>query len=157
MTYQKILVALDNSPHREEVFTKSLEIAKQDGAALMLFHCLPVEHSITPYSNLYGEELLNLSPVLREKLEQEKHDIEQWLTQYCQIAKEQGIEAEWTWKMGEAGFLIEELATSWHADLVIMGRRGISGIKELILGSVSSYVVHHVHCSVLIVQGKDLE
>jgi hypothetical protein len=36
-----------------------------------------------------------------------------------------------------------------------MGRRGRTGISELLLGSVSNYVTHHATCSVLIVQGKD--
>jgi glycosyltransferase involved in cell wall biosynthesis len=42
---------------------------------------------------------------------------------------------------------------NWDADLVVMGRRGLSGIKEMFLGSVSNYIIHHVPCSVLIVQG----
>lgn len=37
-------------------------------------------------------------------------------------------------------------------DLVVVGRRGLSGISEILMGSVSSYVVHHVSCDVLIVQ-----
>ncbi|MEO0350033.1 MAG: universal stress protein, partial [Cyanobacteria bacterium P01_A01_bin.15] len=41
----------------------------------------------------------------------------------------------------------------WNADLIMMGRRGRSGFSELLLGSVSNYVMHHAPCSVLTVQG----
>ena len=37
-------------------------------------------------------------------------------------------------------------------DLIIMGRRGLGMIKELMLGSVSNYVLHHATCPVMIVK-----
>jgi len=36
------------------------------------------------------------------------------------------------------------------ADLVVVGARGLGGVGRLLLGSVSSYVVHHASCSVLV-------
>jgi nucleotide-binding universal stress UspA family protein len=154
MVYQKILVALDRSSYTESVFTQALAIAKQDQASLILFHCLPIEHSITPYSNLYGEELLNFSATLREQLEKEKQEIETWLTEYSQKAQAQGVSAQWDWKMGEAGRILCDVAKAEKVDLVVIGRRGLRGIAEVFLGSVSNYVLHHVPCSVLVVQGK---
>ncbi len=44
------------------------------------------------------------------------------------------------------------MARNCGADVIVMGRRGHSGLSELILGSVSNYVLHHAPCSVLIVQ-----
>ncbi|MEY3330640.1 MAG: hypothetical protein RLZZ115_3525 [Cyanobacteriota bacterium] len=44
------------------------------------------------------------------------------------------------------------MTKKWGADLVIVGRRNRSELAELFLGSVSNYVVHHVKCSVLVVQ-----
>lgn len=41
---------------------------------------------------------------------------------------------------------------AWNADLIIMGSRGHSGLKELVLGSISKYVVHHALCSVMVVR-----
>ena len=46
----------------------------------------------------------------------------------------------------------EFLAKDWNADLIIMGRRGLTGLSEMFLGSVSNYVVHHASCSVLLIQ-----
>jgi nucleotide-binding universal stress UspA family protein len=53
--------------------------------------------------------------------------------------------------------MICQVAKDWGAELIMVGRRGNSGLSELILGSVSNYVVHHAHCSVLIVQLLDTE
>lgn len=49
--------------------------------------------------------------------------------------------------------MICDVARSWKADLIVLGRRGYSGVKELFLGSVSNYVLHHTPCSILTVQG----
>jgi nucleotide-binding universal stress UspA family protein len=39
-----------------------------------------------------------------------------------------------------------------EADLIIVGRKDRSGLEELLLGSVSSDVVHHAPCAVLVTQ-----
>jgi nucleotide-binding universal stress UspA family protein len=153
MPYKKILVALDRSFLSQSIFAQALEIAKQDGAALMLLHCIPLENQlVTPYGSFYGEELMNFSQAIREELEKENQEARQWLADYCQRANDQGIATEWDLKIGDAGRWIRDLAKSWEADLIVIGRRGLRGLSEMFLGSVSNYIVHHVHCSVLIVQ-----
>ena len=48
--------------------------------------------------------------------------------------------------------VIVDEAEAWHADLIIMGSRGLGAWNRLLLGSVSSGVVHHANCSVEIVR-----
>ncbi|NBD27875.1 universal stress protein [Paenibacillus glycinis] len=45
---------------------------------------------------------------------------------------------------------IIEYAERHHIDLILMGSRGLSGLKELVLGSVSHYVVRHANVPVFI-------
>jgi nucleotide-binding universal stress UspA family protein len=85
-----------------------------------------------------------------ESLKQEGREL---LTLLTNKAIAQGVNAEHTQEFGDAGRMICEVARNWQADLIILGRRGLSGIKEFFLGSVSNYVLHHAHCSVLTVQG----
>jgi nucleotide-binding universal stress UspA family protein len=47
---------------------------------------------------------------------------------------------------------IVEEAERWGADLIVMGSRGLGAWNRLLLGSVSSAVVHHAKCSVEIVR-----
>lgn len=48
--------------------------------------------------------------------------------------------------------VIVEEADRWGADLIIMGSRGLGAWNRLLLGSVSSAIVHHAKCSVEIVR-----
>jgi nucleotide-binding universal stress UspA family protein len=154
MVYQRILTPLDFSPSSEAVFNQALEIAQQNQASLMLLHCIPFE-SYLPYGSFFGEAWGNLPTILSEHLEQEKEQTIQRLSDYAQKAKNKGVPVEWDWKVGEAGAWIRKVSESWRADLIVLGRRGLSGLSEMLLGSVSNYVVHHVTCSVLIVPLKE--
>lgn len=154
MRYRKILVAIDRSPQADVVFEQALELAKTEEASLMLFHCLPSDlHSNSLYADVYGVGLVNYSHEMQEQVRKEREEAREWLASYCQTATAQGVPTEWDVKVGDAQKVIPELADSWDADLVVLGRRGHRGITEIVLGSVSNYVVHHAPCSVLIVQG----
>ena len=48
-----------------------------------------------------------------------------------------------------------ELAKNEKAELIVMGTRGLGTVRRTILGSVSDYVLHHVHCPILIYRHKD--
>jgi nucleotide-binding universal stress UspA family protein len=63
-----------------------------------------------------------------------------------------GVKGEYRQIYGHAAKTICKVAREENIDLIVIGRRGRSGLGELFLGSVSNYVLHHAPCSVLIVQ-----
>jgi nucleotide-binding universal stress UspA family protein len=67
-----------------------------------------------------------------------------------QFFSERGIEAEVVEGQGDPGAVIVEAAKD--ADLVVVGSRGLNPIERLLLGSVSSKVVHRAPCDVLVVR-----
>ena len=155
MSYQKILVAVDRSPLGEKVFQQAIALAKQNNASLMLFHCVPIESQVlSPYPSFYSEEMLNFSTIVQERLQQELTETQQWLESSVKKAQDLGVTTEFDWKVGEPGRWIRDLSISWQADLIIIGRRGLTGIKEMFLGSISNYIIHHAQCSVLVVQNS---
>lgn len=55
---------------------------------------------------------------------------------------------------GDAREEIIRMAEDWHADVVVLGARGLTPLKRALLGSVSTAVVRHAHCPVLVVRGR---
>jgi nucleotide-binding universal stress UspA family protein len=152
--YRKILVALDRSSQSDVVFEQAVELAKQEQAGLMLFHCLPFDvQGVGSYGDIFGRELINFSYEMQKQFNREREEARKWLADYAHKATEQGAATEWDLKIGDVGSRIRDLADAWNADLIVVGRRGRQGLAEIVLGSVSSYIVHHAPCSVLVVQG----
>jgi nucleotide-binding universal stress UspA family protein len=158
MGYQKILAAIDRPPRLGGVYEKAVEMAERMGASLLLSHCLPIEDIDTySYSDLYGANLINFSQVIHKQLEVRTEETRDWLQALKQQAQTRGITTAWELKLGNAGSTICKQAEHWGADLIVLGRRGHSGLSELLMGSVSSYVLHHAPCSVLVVQGQPVQ
>ncbi|MDJ0580443.1 universal stress protein [Crocosphaera sp.] len=149
---QKILVALASSEDAKIVLPKAIKIVEKNNSILKLFHCINSEVYLTPYGAFSTPEINQLVPKWRENLEEETEKVKQWLTEYSQQTASKGIQTEWDYLMGNPSSSIIKTAKDWNADLIIMGRRGLTGLSEMFLGSVSNYVVHHASCSVLLIQ-----
>lgn len=63
-----------------------------------------------------------------------------------------GIEPQTIEAIGDPGTTICEAAERDGYTMIVVGRRNQSGIKRVLLGSVSDRVAHHAHCDVLIVK-----
>lgn len=158
MFINKILVALDRSELSKQVFEQALALAKVTQASLMLLHVISAEEEGSPYMPVVYSGFDYYSGVRGQNLELYQ---EQWdafkreginmLQSFHAQADIAGVTTEFTQNSGSPGRCICDVSHSWGADLIIMGRRGHSGLKELFLGSVSNYVLHHAPCSVHIV------
>lgn len=157
--FHKILVALDSSESSHRVFDGAIALAKITGSSLMLLHVLSSEEESSPNVSMIG---LQYSPIATDEVihmyqrqwaEYENRGLEM-LRSYAEQAAADGIAAEFSQNSGSPGRTICELARTWEADLIVVGRRGHSGFNELLLGSVSNYVLHHAPCSVLTIQGQ---
>jgi nucleotide-binding universal stress UspA family protein len=65
-----------------------------------------------------------------------------------------GIVADSVAPTGDPGWAIVDEARRLGADLIVMGTRGRSTVTRLLLGSVSTSVLHHAPCDVLVVRGE---
>ncbi len=146
----RILVPVANSDSvGKSVFREALDLAKVTGANLRLLYVLSLEDKGTPGIL----SLMNTPEGKRAWEEFEKPGLD-ILKSFADEAIAAGVSTEYSQILGSPSRIICDVAQSWEADLIVMGRRGISGISELILGSVSNYVTHHAPCSVLVVQSS---
>jgi nucleotide-binding universal stress UspA family protein len=63
-----------------------------------------------------------------------------------------GFTAEPVYQLGNRAEKIMKVASKHHADLIVMGAQGLGAIDRFLLGSVSTRVVQHSQCSVLVVR-----
>ncbi|NEQ30160.1 MAG: universal stress protein [Leptolyngbya sp. SIO4C5] len=160
---QRILVAVDNSEHSQSVADEAIALAKALKAQLHFFHVL------LPLDGGYPNPLYITNDGMHSMLATESFQnyVNQWqvakeqgenlLNWYSQSARSEGLTVMCSQAVGDPSRAICNTAQQWRADLIMMGRRGRSGLSELLLGSVSNYVMHHADCSVLTVQGKAVE
>ncbi len=159
MTFQKILVALDcSSSEVETVFQEALKLAKVENSHLMLFHCISWENEdkINPLVGIGALGNVNLHKTFQkfsqESWTKEVNQVRSQLQNYCNLAKDQGIPVEYQYQVGNPSESICNQAHDWRADLVIVGRGNRLKWSELLLKSVSSFVLHHASCSVFVIQ-----
>jgi nucleotide-binding universal stress UspA family protein len=159
MSFKKIFAALDDSELSHRVFSQTLELAQANQAEVMLFHCITVNsfgQSAVPIPVDLGMNTQLMDQAYQTQsflLEREVKQSESLLKKYCDAAANQGVQVEFDSQMdGDPGHCICEYSQNWGADLIILGRRGRTGLTEAFLGSVSNYVVHHASCSVFVIQ-----
>ena len=155
--FNRILVAIDRSQMGRKVFDVGMSLAKTTNGSLMLLHVLSSEEKDYPTPFIYSglEYDTSYEPILKDYQEQwrkfEQEGLE-FLRSLTEEANKVGINAEFTQTSGYPGHHICDLAQTWNADLILVGSRGLTGLKEMFLGSVSNYVTHHAPCSILIVR-----
>lgn len=155
MAFHKILVALDRSEASEHIFAQALDLAHQAESHLMLFSCVKWSPSLYQES-ISGLDALpepNFSPLDLEMMQLNLKRTQERLAALQQRAEAAAIQTSFAYDAGEPGYLICKNAEAWGAELIVLGRRGRSGLSELMLGSVSNYVLHRAPCSVLVIQG----
>lgn len=158
--FHKILIALDTSTSSRKVFDEGLTLAKVVGANLTLLHVLSPDEEGSPnisllYSPDYYVGLGMSSEIIKMQQKQWEEFVNRGLEMLRALAGEAtaaGVSVEFSQNPGSPGRTICEFAQNGGFDLIIIGRRGRSGLGELFLGSVSNYVLHHAPCKVLIVQ-----
>ncbi|MCM1982733.1 universal stress protein [Lyngbya confervoides] len=154
---EKILVALDHSPMSDRVFQDSLKLAQALGAELLLVHVLSSGSADSPklptmpildYYPSYNASAMEVFEQAWQAYEQKGQAM---LDRLQATAAAAGLTVQARQVQGAAGAILCREAKDFGATLIVMGRRGHSGLSELLLGSVSNYVLHHAPCSIYVI------
>ena len=152
----KILVAINSSPQSQSVFDAALFLARSTDASMTLLHILSEEDSnypVLPISAYYSALKSDNGGILQAKFDEYEQGEAEFLNSLTSKAIAAGVNAEYAQLSGIPGREICEIADIWSADLIVVGNRGLKGLKEMFAGSVSNYITHNAPCSVLIVRG----
>jgi nucleotide-binding universal stress UspA family protein len=143
-----ILVPIDFSPNADAVLEWAAHLAEEHGSRLVLLHAyhLPVD-----FQQLEGAYL---PPDFRTQV---KSDTAQNLERYAAPLRERGLTVETVIREGYPASVIEDEAGERNVDLLVIGTRGHTGLKHLLLGSVAERVVQKAPCPVLTVKTKTSE
>lgn len=153
----KILVALNTHEPYMHIFSQALDFAKATGAELKLLSILSTVYDYTGYYPGTMGYTMTMSDTFWDAYEAEQlKEKESVLNVLCELraqAKGQGVHAEIIQMKGDPGVVICDRAKAEQIDLIVVGSHRRRGLDELLVGSVSSYVMHRAACSVTIVHG----
>ena len=150
----KLLICIDGSPHSQKVIEEAKKIAS--GCSLDQVTLLSIVEPLRASALMAASEAY---PISRDELDKLTHyeentaaKCDSFLSETATIFQNLGISAEVVVKKGHPADTIVKTAAEGGYDLIIMGSRGLSGLKKLLLGSVSNAVLQESPVSVMVVK-----
>jgi nucleotide-binding universal stress UspA family protein len=141
----RILLATDGSEEADLAALRAVDLADATDSELHVVHVGVVPTFLKSYPGTLGYE---------RRLYEEIEEISRELLrkQSWRVKAAGGTVAGAHLRMGEVAMEIVALAEELGADLIVMGSRGLGGVRRALMGSVSDSVVRHAHCPVLVVR-----
>jgi nucleotide-binding universal stress UspA family protein len=138
-----ILLATDGSKEAELALTTAVDLANSTNSELHVV-------TVAPGYPAYGIR----TP---EVIEQLRKQAEAVLDEQARKIRKAGGEVAQEHLRVSVRYRAEQLvqvAEDVEADLIVMGSRGLGGVRRALIGSVSDSVIRHAHCPVLVVRPK---
>ena len=146
MSIRKILVAVDGSTPSFNASTYAIDLAKKNDAQLIALYIVsPLPSSQFEYANI--GRMNEIETIEKEKAQQVVDKVKQNGTE-----KKVSVKTDVLIKYTSVTKEIIEYAERMNIDVIVIGSRGMTGFKKLLLGSVASGVVTYSHCPVLVVK-----
>jgi len=150
---KKILVALDGSKPADKALDFALDLGEKYSANIVLLSVVPLV--IVPLDTYPNAGVPPIPPVAMDTYSKElRVSHEKVLSEALKKAKKIKPNLKVSTKLveGRPSDKIIETAKEGNFDIIVVGSRGLGGIKKLFLGSVSDRVANEAACPVLIVK-----
>ena len=142
-SYKRILVGYDGSKNSDRALVRAVALAKEQKAALRV---LVAVNTVLP---VYSPISSTLPESTFEEILQDGKDA---LAKAVSTAKLTLDDVSGVLLDGHAADEITRYASENGIDLIVLGRRGVSAVERFLLGGVSSSVISHSKCDVLVVK-----
>lgn len=139
----RMVVPYDHSNSSKKALEMAMTLAAQDEKIEV--NVLMVIQPEVPAASLAMTPLLPRLELQHEAAQEIRQEIEQKLEALPNKTRTYVLD-------GDPALVIEEFARVNDADFIVIGSRGLSGLKEMFLGSVSNHVLHKATCPVLVVK-----
>lgn len=145
--YQAILVGIDGSDQSYLAYEKAIAIAKRNNGTVI---------AATVIENR-AYSMIGYAPSSDGVIDQEVANAQELMDACEKRAKqEQFTQLETVVTYGQAKeVLCAELPKKYAVDLIMVGQSGLNAIERMMIGSVSSYIIRHAPCDVLIVHSEE--
>jgi nucleotide-binding universal stress UspA family protein len=141
-----ILAATDFSPTGQACIEWAIEIAREHGGRLDLVHTLVLPNRATDF--------VPVEPGITDSLWQAAQTR---MDETVANVRDKGVEASAEVRLGIPSEAILEAIRERRPDLAVIGTRGHTGLKHLLLGSTAERVVQHSPCPVLTIHPGDVD
>jgi nucleotide-binding universal stress UspA family protein len=151
INFSKILVAIDGSEISMKAAVYAIDIVKKNKSQLIALTVLDISTPRRISSSFITAPTYGL-----KELEEKRKEAQQWLDKFEKLAaKENNVKLKSEIiedPISRVGSAIVDYAERENVDLIVIGTRGRTGFKKMLLGSVASDVVTYAHCPVLVVK-----
>ena len=140
-----ILVPLDGSEWSFRAAKYAIKIAKMANAEVVCVHAV---------ANLPYTAYAHAGVLIPQYIEEAKNEAQKWYDEVNAMAEKAGVRmsAETILNVFSVADAIIGYAEKNNVDLIIMGTKGRTGLKKVLLGSVASGVISHAKCPILVVR-----
>ena len=135
----KILLAIDGSKFSQAAVHQLIALMAPREVEVRLLHVI----------ELWPVHIHNLERDLRQE---KREEAEQLLARTAHQLRAAGFNVTTIAKEGDPKADVIDVASEWHADLIMLGSHGRKGLERFLVGSVSEAVALHATCSVQIVR-----
>jgi nucleotide-binding universal stress UspA family protein len=140
----RILVAVDFSAVSANALRHAAVLARQLGASLDIFHALKLSNIELPVNASVEHEEEVIQAALKKRTARLDKFVKQHATELPKV--KQSV------RLGEPVELVNEAARECHADLIVIGTHGRTGLKNLLMGSVAESVLRKADVPVVCIR-----
>jgi nucleotide-binding universal stress UspA family protein len=140
----KLLVPFDGSENAQRALRHAIDMVSRNGGG-----SIHLVHAHTE-PRLYGEIAVYVSPEKMAELQREES--ETVLAAADPILEDAGVPYTKEALVGPLGDVIAQRADELGCDGIVMGSRGLDAVRNLVLGSVATKVIHSAHVPVTLVK-----
>ena len=144
-------MAIDRSGYKEKIINFTISLAKPLGAQIIAIHVID-KSTIVPATDAYGN-YIGGDQIQATEEEELRKQADEMLTDVQMLGYKEEVKVDKAIIVAPScATAIVDYAKKNNVDLIVVGAKGMTGLKHFLLGSVANDIITHAHCPVLAVR-----